>query len=132
MLREDGLGGDLVVNGEGGKTRPPRTSVRSRRRGPCRTAATAEETYYTDNQAYLAATGQTPKFSTGNTIKVAVTATGYCIQGQNASSDTSTTLYFWYDSTYGGLQTGLPTAASPSVGQTNATCAAGMTYTAVT
>ena len=56
-----------------------------------RTAATALETYFTDNQAYNAATGQSPKFSQGNTIKVAVTATGYCLQGQNANSDTGTT-----------------------------------------
>jgi type IV pilus assembly protein PilA len=95
-----------------------------------RTAATALETYFTDNQAYNAVTGQAPKFSQGNTIKVAVTATGYCLQGQNANSDTGTTLYFWYDSTAGGLQTGLPTATSPSVGGT-ATCTAAGSYTTV-
>ena len=48
-----------------------------------RTAATALETYFTDNQAYNAATGQSPKFSQGNAVKVAVTATGYCLHGQN-------------------------------------------------
>ena len=97
-----------------------------------RTAATAEETYYTDSQLYAANTLQTPKFSTGNTVEVAVTTTGYCVRGQNASSDTGTTLYFWYDSTFGGLQTGLPTAASPSVGQAGATCVAAGVYAAVT
>ena len=99
-----------------------------------RLAALAEETYYTDNQAYVAATGQSPKFSNGNVgnIRVAVTATGFCVRGQNAASDTGTTLYYWYDSTYGGLQAGVPAATSPSVGQTGATCTAAGTYTAVT
>ena len=78
-----------------------------------------------------AATGQSPKFSQGNAIKVAVTATGYCLQGQNGNSDTGTTLFFWYDSTRGGLQTGVPTATSPSVGAAGATCTAAGTYTAV-
>jgi len=96
-----------------------------------RTAATALETYFTDNQAYNAATTQNPKFSQGNSIKVAVTATGYCVQGQNANSDTGTTLYFWYDSTAGGLQSGAPTATSNSVGTTGATCTASGTYTTV-
>jgi type IV pilus assembly protein PilA len=98
-----------------------------------RTAATAMETYFTDNQSYAAATGQTPKFSQGNAIKVQVSAagTGYCLQGQNSKSDTGTTTFFWYDSTAGGLQTGAPTANSPSVGGT-ASCVAAGTYTAVT
>ena len=96
-----------------------------------RTAATALETYFTDNQSYAAVTGQTPKFSQGNAIKVAVTATGYCLQGQNTNSDTGNTLFFWYDSTRGGLQTGAPTATSPSVGATGATCTNAGTYTTV-
>jgi type IV pilus assembly protein PilA len=96
-----------------------------------RTAATALETYFTDNQAYNAATGQNPKFSQGNSIKVAVTATGYCLEGQNANSDTGTTLFFWYDSTAGGLQSGAPTATSNSVGGAGSTCTASGTYTTV-
>ena len=97
-----------------------------------RTAATALETYFTDNQAYNAATGQSPKFSQGNAVKVAVTATGYCLQGQNSNSDTGTTLFFWYDSTAGGLQTGVATTQSGSVGQAGATCTAAGAYVAVT
>ena len=89
-----------------------------------RTAATAEETYFTDNQAYIAATTQSPKFSQGNTIQVSFIATGYCLRGQNLNSDTVATTYFWYDSGVGGLQTGLPTAASASVGKANAACGA--------
>ncbi len=88
-----------------------------------RTAATALETYFTDNQSYSAVTGQNPKFSQGNTISVATTATGYCLRGSNPNSDAVTT-YFWYDSTSGGLQSGAPTAASTSVGGTGATCGA--------
>jgi type IV pilus assembly protein PilA len=96
-----------------------------------RTAATALETYFTDNQSYAANTLQSPKFSQGNVIKVAVTATGYCIQGSNLNSDTGnpTTKYFWYDSTSGGLQSGAPTATSGSVG--SGTCTASGTYVAV-
>lgn len=99
-----------------------------------RIAALSEETYFTDNQSYLAATGQSPRFSGGNVgnIRVAVTATGFCIRGQNAASDTGATLYYWYDSTYGGVQTGPPTATSPSVGMSGATCTAAGTYIAVT
>ena len=98
-----------------------------------RTAATALETYFTDNQAYNAATGQNPKFSQGNTIAVATTATGYCLRGSNPNSDAvaATPLYFWYDSTAGGLQSGAATATSKSVGGTGATCTAAGTYTAV-
>ena len=89
-----------------------------------RTAATAEETYFTDNQAYIAATGQTPKFSQGNTIEVSFIATGYCLRGANANSDAVAPSYFWYDSGVGGLQTGVPSAASASVGKPNAACGA--------
>ena len=80
-----------------------------------RTAATAEETYFTDNQLYNAVTGQTPKFSQGNLIQVATTATGYCLKGSNPNSDAVAT-FFWYDSTNGGLQSGAPTAAAPAGG----------------
>ena len=96
-----------------------------------RTAATALETYFTDNQAYNAATTQNPKFSQNNTISVATTATGYCLRGSNPNSNALGTPYFWYDSTRGGLQTGVPTAQSPSVGSVGATCTAAGTYTAV-
>jgi len=99
-----------------------------------RTAATALETYFTDNQSYAANTLQSPKFSQGNVgnIKVAVTATGYCLQGSNTNSDAVPgTSYFWYDSTAGGLQSGAPRATSSSVGSAGATCTASGTYTAV-
>ena len=100
-----------------------------------RTAATALETYFTDFQSYNPVTGQNPKFSgtgaTKNVIEVATTATGYCLRGSNINSDAvaATPLFFWYDSTSGGLQTGPPTATSPSVG--SGTCLAAGTYTAV-
>ena len=99
-----------------------------------RTAATALETYFTDNQSYNPVTGQNPKFSQGNSIKVAVTATGYCLLGQNVNSDANATAgtYFWYDSTAGGLQSGAPTATSNSVGSAGATCVAGSATGAVT
>jgi type IV pilus assembly protein PilA len=97
-----------------------------------RTAATALETYFTDNQSYNAVTGQNPKFSQGNTISVATTATGYCLRGSNANSDAvAGTAYFYYDSTSGGLQSGAPTATSNSVGGTGATCVAAGSYTTV-
>jgi prepilin-type N-terminal cleavage/methylation domain-containing protein len=101
-----------------------------------RTAATALETYFTDNQAYNAATGQNPKFSQGNKVEVAVTATGYCLRGSNANSDATGAFaapanYFWYDSTGGGLQSGAPTLTSNSVGGTGSTCTGAGTYTAV-
>jgi type IV pilus assembly protein PilA len=98
-----------------------------------RTAATALETYFTDNQSYAAATGQSPKFSTLNVITVQTTTTGYCLRGSNINSDATVagSKWFWYDSTSGGLQSGAPTAASPSVGPTG-TCLAAGTYVAVT
>jgi type IV pilus assembly protein PilA len=98
-----------------------------------RTAATALETYFTDNQSYAAVTGQNPKFSQGNHILVTTTATGYCLDGWNLNSDTGnpTATYFWYDSTAGGLQSGAPTATSGSVGGAGATCVAGSAGTAV-
>jgi type IV pilus assembly protein PilA len=97
-----------------------------------RTAATALETYFTDHQSYNAVTGQNPKFSQGNTISVATTATGYCLRGSNANSDAvAGSAYFYYDSTSGGLQSGAPTATSTSVGGTGATCTAAGSYTTV-
>ena len=98
-----------------------------------RTAATALETYFTDNQAYNAATGQNPKFSQGNKVEVAVTATGYCLRGSNANSDATGAFaapanYFWYDSMNGGLASGAPTA-TPAAG---GACSTGLTFTAVT
>jgi prepilin-type N-terminal cleavage/methylation domain-containing protein len=97
-----------------------------------RTAATAMETYFTDNQAYNAATTQNPKFSQNNTITVGINAagTGYCVRGQNPNSNATTTLgtYFWYDSMNGGLASGAPTA-TPAAG---GACSTGLTFTAVT
>jgi type IV pilus assembly protein PilA len=99
-----------------------------------RTAATALETYFTDNQSYNAVTGQTPKFSQGNLIQVAVTTTGYCLRGSNSNSDAvaASSKWFYYDSTAGGLQSGAPTATSTSVGSAGATCLAAGTYNTVT
>ena len=98
-----------------------------------RTAATALETYFTDNQSYAAVTLQNPKFSQGNLIQVATTATGYCLRGSNPNSDAvaATPKYFYYDSTSGGLQSGAPTPTSASVGGTGATCVAAGSYTTV-
>ncbi len=97
-----------------------------------RTAATALETYFTDNQAYNAATTQNPKFSQNNVISVAVTTTGYCLRGTNPNSNATGGSFFWYDSTAGGLQTGTATTQSNSVGAVGATCTAAGTYTNVT
>ena len=99
-----------------------------------RTAATALETYFTDFQAYPATgvSGQTPKFSQGNAVSGAMGVNGYCLRGQNPNSDTGATLYFWYDSTAGGLQTGQPTATSASTAVAGATCTAAGTYVAIT
>jgi type IV pilus assembly protein PilA len=71
-----------------------------------RNAATAEETYltdnptaYTTNQANLTAVGW--KTSTGDTFKVRINAAiGYCIVGTNPNSPGH---YFLYDSNAGGL-----------------------------
>ena len=88
-----------------------------------RTAATALETYFTDQQSYVqTSTGQNPKFSQGNTIKGTFTATGYCLVGSNLNSSATGSNYFWYDSTVGGLQPGPATPASPSQGKTGAMC----------
>jgi len=76
--------------------------------------------------------GQTPKFSQGNAVSGAMGVNGYCLRGQNPNSDTGATLYFWYDSTAGGLQTGQPTATSASTAVAGATCTAAGTYVAVT
>ena len=71
-----------------------------------RNAATAEETYLTDNpsgyttsQTNLVAVGW--KSATNNTFKIAVNgASGYCIVVNNSASSN----YFVYDSGAGGLQ----------------------------
>jgi type IV pilus assembly protein PilA len=98
-----------------------------------RTAATALETYFTDFQAYNSVTGQSPKFSPGNLVEVATNTTGYCLRGSNANSDAvATGLYFWYDSTFGGLQSGAPAAASTSSGKAGATCGVATTFLNVT
>jgi type IV pilus assembly protein PilA len=98
-----------------------------------RTAATALETYFTDNQAYPATgvTQQSPKFSQNNTVQGVMSATAYCLRGSNPNSNATGGSYFWYDSTAGGLQTGTATTQSPSVGATGATCTAAGTYVAV-
>ena len=70
-----------------------------------RNAATAEETYLTDNpnsyttdQGALTTAGW--KSSTGDTFVIAISAaTGYCIVGNNPNS----TNYWLYDSSNGGL-----------------------------
>jgi prepilin-type N-terminal cleavage/methylation domain-containing protein len=77
-----------------------------------RTIANEEETYYTDNQAYLAISGvsgsltigsDSVKLSSGDTITVTLNtaANAYCIKGVNtgkASND------WYYVSSSGGLQ----------------------------
>jgi prepilin-type N-terminal cleavage/methylation domain-containing protein len=70
-----------------------------------RNAATAEETYLTDNPSgYTATVASLPGFikSPNDQIAVGVDgATGYCIITKNTAS----TNYFLYDSQNGGLQT---------------------------
>ncbi|WP_380156705.1 type II secretion system protein [Kineococcus sp. R86509] len=93
------------------------TSVRS----DLRTIATAEETYFTDQQKYAAIGGTAPallvgtdtvKASSGNTFiivglsdattKAAIDAgSGYCITGSNTKATSS----FYYNSLSGGLTT---------------------------
>ncbi len=73
-----------------------------------RTAANEMESAFTDSQQYP--TGAvTIKKSTGNTIETGVNAAkdGFCIRGKNAKSDATgatASLYYWYDSGLGGLQ----------------------------
>jgi prepilin-type N-terminal cleavage/methylation domain-containing protein len=79
-----------------------------------RTVANEEETYFTDNQNYVAVaatttptigTGNVVKISTGNTVSVILNTAGtaYCIQGTNPKG-TDTTNGFVYISNGGGLQ----------------------------
>ena len=75
-----------------------------------RNAATAEETYLTDNSVYtnvnanLTAAGA--KFSTNDTLTAySDAALGYCIVGNNSNSSN----WFLYDSQAGGLSTTLYT-----------------------
>ena len=91
-----------------------------------RTVATSAETYFTDNQKYIAVAANavtTPNFlmydtdkvtlSAGNIISVKInsTADAYCAFGYNAKGS-SATLGFTYDSKNGGLQPGA--AAAPA------------------
>jgi type IV pilus assembly protein PilA len=89
-----------------------------------RTVATEEETYQTDNQAYVAVAATTyptavvvgadsVKMSNGNTIKVTLNTAGtaYCIQGTNPKGSDTTNGYI-YESNVGGLQTKGTTAAA--------------------
>ncbi len=74
-----------------------------------RNAATAEETYLTDNNTYLASTApgtdlaaQGFKETAGVTTHIAInTNVGYCAVAKSASGN-----YFVYDSGAGGLQPG--------------------------
>ena len=79
-------------------------------------AATAEETYLTDNSAYSAGTGLTAtgaKLSPNNTLTVGFTgATGFCIVGTNSNSSN----FFLYDNAGGGLKTSLYTSLSAAEG----------------
>lgn len=86
-----------------------------------RNAATALETYNTDNPssttAYGAgsATGAGFKLTQGNTVQIAGSpANGYCIRGNNSGQSGSG--YFWYDSQAGGLQPGASTTTAPTGG----------------
>ncbi|MBZ5740018.1 type IV pilin protein [Nocardioides mangrovi] len=81
-------------------------------------AATAQETYYTDNQTYATSLTELVdsdagfKVSKGNEIEVIGDADGYCITGTNdAGSDNK---FFWYDSLDGGLVVGTSAADKPA------------------
>lgn len=79
-----------------------------------KTLATAQETYYVDNQAYatdlagLTADGQNIKTSTNNSFQVALGTTGYCFAGTNSQSGAT----YYYDSEAGGLVDTDPTAVA--------------------
>ncbi|WP_158375659.1 prepilin-type N-terminal cleavage/methylation domain-containing protein [Cellulosimicrobium cellulans] len=91
-----------------------------------RTVATALETYYTDNQEYIAATGtagtitlgaagaEATKLSPGNVVTVTVSTAkdSYCIKGTNPKG-TDTTNGFFYSSKGGGLMPAGTTACTP-------------------
>jgi type IV pilus assembly protein PilA len=81
-----------------------------------RTVANEEETYFTDNQHYVAVTGTSGsmtigtdvvKLSTGNTLTVtlnnatATAATAYCVTGVNTNGSTAGIVYV---SSSGGIQ----------------------------
>ncbi|WP_328295890.1 type IV pilin protein [Kineococcus sp. NBC_00420] len=82
-----------------------------------KTIATAEETAYTDKNAYVAVAGGTGTLTIGDTVKVSsgntftvklVDTTGYCIEGSAATGKATQT---WvYNSTAGGLQASSVTA----------------------
>jgi type IV pilus assembly protein PilA len=91
-----------------------------------RTVATSAETYFTDNQKYVAVnanTVATPNvliygtdtvtLSAGNIVSVRINSTkdGYCAFGYNANGS-SPTLGFTYDSKNGGLKSGAPAATA--------------------
>jgi prepilin-type N-terminal cleavage/methylation domain-containing protein len=75
------------------------------------TIATAEETYYVDNQAYFNGTGVPAdlKTSTGNAFAYTVDANHYCIVATNAGADPATLVY---NSAAGGLQPSTTTTCS--------------------
>jgi len=82
-----------------------------------KSVADFEETYFVDNNAYTSVKANvTVKFSTGNKVEAAINAagTGYCLRGSNTGSSATGTLFFWYDSLTGGLQTGAATATAPT------------------
>jgi type II secretion system protein G len=85
-------------------------AVDSSTKSDLKTAADFEETYFVDNNGYIAtAAGFTTgnvKFSTGNKVEVSATASGYCIRGSNANGTTGASDFFYYDSQGGGLQAG--------------------------
>ena len=99
------------------------TCVRRRRRWR-RTSRTTS--------AYNAATGQSPKFSQGNAIKVAVTATGVLPAGPEQRTPTPAPRCSSGTTRPPVVcRPASPTATSPSVGGAGATCTAAGTYTAV-
>jgi type IV pilus assembly protein PilA len=89
-----------------------------------RTAANAEESAFTDSQAYTAGTTLTGvKKSPGNLIEVSVpTASGgndaFCVRGSNPKADANATGtdYYYYDSANGGLITTMVAAAGSCTG----------------
>ena len=83
-------------------------------------AATVAETIATDDPAggaFTATEFTNNGFvkSSGNTVGVTGTkAAGFCLRGQNSGGTATGTLYFWYDSTAGGLNSGAATATAPA------------------
>jgi len=81
-----------------------------------RNAATAQETFLTDNPTGYSTAALTPsglKLSANNTITVGINgSTSYCLIGKNSNSSN----YFLYDSSAGGLKLALYTSMTAAQG----------------